>query len=259
MILDRIVADTKRALQVRQNTISLTEMQRMALAQSEPLDFNAALKSRGRIRLIAEVKKASPSKGIIRINFDPIEIAKIYASNGAAAISVLTEAGHFMGNLDYLKEIRDTLGNHRPPLLRKDFILDAYQVYESRAFGADAILLITAILTPEKLRTLMDLSKSLGMHCLVEVHNETELETALNNNAEIIGINNRDLQTFNVDLTTTKRLYHLIPPGKVVVSESGIKSHEDIQKLEQWGVNAVLIGEAFMSAPDIAAKMREML
>jgi indole-3-glycerol phosphate synthase len=259
MILDRIVADTQRALQVRRNTIPLTEMQRMALAQSEPLDFDAALKPSERIRLIAEVKKASPSKGIIRSNFDPVEIAKTYSSNGAAAISVLTEADHFLGNLDYLKKIRDSLGNHRPPLLRKDFIFDAYQVYESRAFGADAILLITAILTPEKLRMLMDLSKSLGMNCLVEVHNEKELETALNNVAEIIGINNRDLQTFNVDLTTTKRLRRLIPPGKIVVSESGIKSHEDIQKLAQWGVNAVLIGEAFMSAPDIAAKMRELL
>ena len=257
MILDQIVADSQKALHERQNIVPFEEIQRIASIQPKTLDFKAALKVE-QIRLIAEVKKASPSAGIIRANFNPLDIAKVYSRNGAAAISILTEADHFLGKLDYLKTIRDTLGNDRPPLLRKDFIFDIYQVYESRAFGADAILLIAAILTPEKLRSLVDSSISLGMNCLVEVHNEKELKIALDSNAEIIGINNRDLQTFKVDLATTKNLYNLIPPGKTVVSESGIKSRQDIRRLERWGINAVLIGEAFMAAPDIAVRMREL-
>jgi indole-3-glycerol phosphate synthase len=259
MILDQIVADCQKDLLAKQNNITRAEIRKLALAQPKPLDFKAALTSSKGIRLIAEVKKASPSKGIIRTDFNPVEIAKTYSLNGAAAISVLTESNYFLGHIEYLKKIKDTLGNHQIPLLRKDFIFDAYQIYESRAFGADAILLITTILTPGKLRMLMDLSKSLGMHCLVEVHNEKELEITLNKNAEIIGINNRDLHTFNIDLTTTERLRPLIPPEIVVVSESGIKTRVDIRKLEILGVNAVLIGEAFMTAPDIAVKMRELL
>ncbi len=205
------------------------------------------------------MKKASPSKGIIKGDFDPIEIAMTYAVNGAAAISVLTEQNYFLGHLYYLKAIEEALRNKCIPLLRKDFIFDEYQVYESRAFGADALLLIRAILTSARLKTLLELSRNLSMNCLVEVHNEKELETALKTGAEIIGINNRDLQTFKTDLKTTERLLPLIPPGKTIVSESGIKTRADIKKLEKLGVNAVLIGEAFMAAPDIAAKMRELL
>ncbi|MBN1366375.1 MAG: indole-3-glycerol phosphate synthase TrpC [Dehalococcoidales bacterium] len=259
MILDEIVADCRKDLTFRQNNVSLAEMQKLAPAQPGPLDFKAALQSEKGIRLIAEVKKASPSKGIIRPDFDPVEIAETYAINGAAAISVLTEPKYFMGNIAYLKKIKDALGNRRLPLLRKDFIFDNYQIYEARAFGADALLLIAAILTPDKLKALLDLSTSLGMACLVEVHNEKEVETALSGGAEIIGINNRDLQTFKTDIMTTERLRPLVPPGKIVVSESGIKTRTDILKLEKLGVNAVLIGEAFMAERDIAGKMRELL
>ena len=258
MILEQIVVDNRLELEARKRAFPLAELQRLALAQSPPLDLASALRGE-RIRLIAEVKKASPSKGIIRPDFNPVGIARTYASNGASAISVLTEATHFQGNLSHLREIRDALGNKRPPLLRKDFLYDPYQIYESRAYGADSLLLIVAILTPGKLAGLSRLCHELSMGCLVEVHNEAELEIALGSGAGIIGINNRDLKTFAVDITITERLRCLIPSDRIVVSESGIKSRNDIEKLEKWGVDAVLIGEALMSAPDIGAKMKELL
>jgi len=258
MILERIVADSRAELEARKQAVPLSEMKRLARAQASPLDFASALCG-DHIRLITEVKKASPSRGVIRADFDPVEIARNYANNGASAISVLTETKYFQGSLNYLKDIRDALGNNRPPLLRKDFIYDPYQVYESRAYGADALLLIVAILTPPKLVTLLRLSHDLGMSCLVEVHDEDELEIALENEARITGINNRDLKTFIVDIAVTERLQPLIPPNRIVVSESGIKTRNDIAKLEKLGVNAVLIGETLMSAPNIGAKMRELL
>ena len=188
-----------------------------------------------------------------------MEIAQTYAGNGASAISILTESRHFQGSLNYLKDIRNALGGKKLPLLRKDFIVDSYQVYESRAYGADSLLLIVAILSPEKLEELLGLSHELSMSCLVEVHNETELEIALRSQVRIIGINNRDLSTFTVDIATTKRLRPLVPADRIVVSESGIKDRSDMEKLRDWGVDAVLIGEALMSAPNIAAKMKELL
>jgi len=258
MILDQIVADNRLELEARKYTSPLAELQRVALEQLSPLDLASALRG-DRIQLIAEVKKASPSRGIICPDFNPVEIAQTYASNGAAAISVLTEAKYFQGSLNHLRDIRKALGNKRLPLLRKDFIYDPYQVYESRAYGADSLLLIVAILSSEQLEELLGLSHELGMSCLVEVHNEAELEIALNSGARIIGINNRDLTTFTVDLTTTKRLRPLIPQDRIVVSESGIKDRSDIEKLREWGVDAVLIGESLMSAPNIASKMKELL
>ncbi len=258
MILDQIVADNRLELEDRQSRLPLTELKRIAREQSPPLDFAAALRGE-RIRLIAEVKKSSPSAGTIRAEFKPVEIAQIYADNGASAISVLTENKHFEGRLDYLRSIRAALGNRRLPLLRKDFITDPYQIYESRAYGADALLLIVAILNSAKLTELLGLSHQLKMGCLVEVHNEVELEVALKSQSKIIGINNRDLATFTVDMTTTERLRPLIPPDRIVVSESGIKDRSDMEKLRRWEVDAVLVGEALMSAPDIAAKMRELL
>jgi len=257
MILDRIVADNLEELESRKRSFPLKEWQRVALEQPLPLDFVSALHG-NHIKLIAEVKKASPSKGIIRPDFNPVEIAQTYAGNGAAAISVLTEAKYFQGSLDHLRDIRRALGN-RLPLLRKDFLCDPYQVYESRAYGADSLLLIVAILTPDKLEELFGLSHELGMSCLVEVHNEAELEIALNSGAKVIGINNRDLSTFDVDLTITKRLRPLIPQDRIVVSESGIKDHSDMEKMKRWGVDAVLIGESLLSASDITAKMKELL
>ena len=258
MILDQIVADNHLELEARKRVTPLAELQRVALGQSPPLDFALALRG-DRIQLIAEVKKASPSRGVIRSDFDPVAIAQIYANNGASAISVLTETKYFRGSLNHLNDIKEALGNKRPPLLRKDFITDPYQIYESRAYGADSLLLIVAILSSQKLKALLELSHELGMNCLVEVHNEAEVEIALRSGARIIGINNRDLKTFAVDLATTESLRPLIPKDKIVVSESGIKDRHDMDKMRQWNVNAVLIGESLISAPDIAARMKELL
>lgn len=258
MILEQIVADSRLELEDRKRITPLAELRRVALEQPPPLNLASAL-SGDEVKLIAEVKKASPSRGVIRPDFDPVHIAKTYAASGAAAISVLTEAKYFKGSLSYLKEIRGALGNERLPLLRKDFIFDPYQVYESRAYGADSLLLIVAILTPGGLDELVSLSHDLSMSCLVEVHNETELEVALESGAKIIGINNRDLNTFDVNLSTTEHLKPLIPPDRIVVSESGIKNRSDMEKMKKWAIDAVLVGEVLMSAPDIAAKMRELL
>ena len=219
------------------------------------LDFAAALKSDG-VSLITEIKKASPSRGVLCNDFNPFVLARTYADNGAAAISVLTESKYFDGHIDHLAEIRETVAI---PLLRKDFIFDPYQVYESRAFGADALLLIAAILEPGQLDELSALSRELGLSCLVEVHNENEVEKALRSSAQIIGINNRDLRTFNVDVGTTQRLRKLIPADRIVVSESGVRSRQDIANLKNQGVDAALVGEALLISADIAAKMRELL
>ncbi len=257
-ILDRIVADNAPVIEARKRRHSLDELKKKALEQPAPLSLAAALQGKN-IKLIAEVKKASPSKGVICRDFHPVNIARAYADGGASAISVLTEEKYFQGSLDYLKDIRNALGDERPPLLRKDFIVDPYQIYEARAYGADCILLITAIISPEKLAEFLELSHGVKMDCLVEVHNEAELELALSSRARIIGINNRDLNTFKVDMTTTERLKSMIPDDRIVVSESGIESREDIERLERLGVNAVLIGEALMRAPDIAGRIRELV
>jgi indole-3-glycerol phosphate synthase len=257
MILDQIVSHNLEELEYKKRRLAMAELRKMASEQSTALDLASALQGDG-IQLIAEVKKASPSRGIIRPDFDPVEIAKIYAGNGAAAVSVLTEARYFQGSLDHLKNIRKALPDEIP-LLRKDFIVDPYQIYESRAYGADSLLLIVAILETEKLQELLGISHELNMSCLVEVHNEAEVEIALKSRAKIIGINNRDLNTFSVDMATTERLRPLIPPDRIVVSESGIKERTDIEKLRQLGIDAVLIGESLMSASDIAARMRELL
>jgi indole-3-glycerol phosphate synthase len=257
MILDEIVAHTRAVLATRKKEVPLSEVRKQALLQSPALSLSQALRGSGP-GIIAEVKKASPSRGVICPDFDPVGIARIYAAGGASAISVLTEEKYFLGSLTYLKDIRDDLGNKRPPLLRKDFIVDPYQIYESRANGADALLLIAAILTPTVLFELLSLSHELGMECLVEVHNENEVKAALSAGSRIIGINNRDLKTFGVDINITARLKPLIPEDRLVVSESGIRGRDDMQKMKAWGVNAVLIGEALVSAPDIAVKMREL-
>jgi indole-3-glycerol phosphate synthase len=258
MILEKIVNDTRLKLETSKRSLPVEELKKMVKKQPPPLDLASAL-SGDDVKLIAEIKKVSPSRGVIRHDFDPVEIAQLYAANGAAAISVLTEPDHFKGSLVYLEEIKDALGDSKIPLLRKDFIFDPYQIYQSRAYGADSLLLIVVILKPDELKELLSLSHKLGMKCLVEVHNEAELEVALGSGAKIIGINNRDLTTFEVDLNTTERLKPLIPSDRIVVSESGIKSSGDMAKLRKWGVNAALIGEALMSAPDIAVKMKELL
>jgi indole-3-glycerol phosphate synthase len=258
MILDEIVKDCRRRLETRKNQIPLTEIKEMAFGKAPPVDMVQALR-RDRVSIIAEVKKASPSKGLICWDFNPVEIARSYAAGGAGAISILTEADHFQGSLNYLSDIDQALGAARPPLLRKDFLFEPYQIYESRAYGADALLLITAILAPEKLKELLDLSHQLKMKCLVEVHNAEETTIAVKSGAKIIGINNRNLRTFEVDLATTERLLPLIPKGISTVSESGIKNRSDIEKLGRQGVDAVLIGETLMASGDIAAKLKELV
>ena len=233
----------------------LSSLQEIISQRKMPLDFALAL-SGDHTRLIAEVKRASPSRGILCPDFNPVELAKSYARSGAAAISVLTEAKYFEGSIDHLAAIREKTNL---PLLRKDFIFDPYQVYESRAYGADALLLIVAILSQEQLGELLRLSHSLGLSCLVEVHDQAEVERALLSQAKIIGINNRNLNTFTVDISTTHQLRPLIPQERIVVSESGIRSREDIEKLKEWRVNAVLLGEALVTAADIHSKIKELL
>ena len=256
MILDKLVAAKREELASRQKTLS--ELECMIASQPASLDFAAALRGDG-VKLIAEVKKASPSRGLLCPDFDPVALAKTYAENGASAISVITEVPHFQGSLDYLSAIKAELTNRRSiPVLRKDFLFDPYHIYEARAYGADALLLIVAILDDTQIKELLDLSHELGMKCLVEVHDEKEVARALKSGAEVIGINNRDLRSFEVDLETTRRLRALIPSDRIVVSESGIRDGGDISKLREWRVNAALIGEALVTARDVAAKVREL-
>ena len=254
-MLDKIVADKKEEVRQRKKAVPASELEARIARRAGTLDFAAALKGDG-VSLIAEVKKASPSRGVLCHDFDAVALARTYADNGAAAISVLTEEKYFQGSLAHLSEIR---GEVEIPLLRKDFIFDPYQVYESRAYGADALLLIVSLLEQEQLEELLLLSRKFDLSCLVEVHHESEVEKALRSNAQIIGINNRDLKTFHVDTGTTQRLRALIPKDRVVVSESGISSRNDIDSLKKWGVNEALVGEALLTAGNIAAKMRELV
>jgi indole-3-glycerol phosphate synthase len=260
-ILDRIVAAKRYELERRRKQEPLAIL-RGRLAQAPPIRSLAQALRGPSLGLIAEVKRASPSRGVLRADLDPQALARAYAGSGAAAISVLTEERHFQGSLDDLEAVRAVLdgrGDPRPPLLRKDFLFDAYHLYEARVYGADAVLLIAAILKPKLLTELLALARSLGLDCLVEVHDEQELERALAAGAQVIGINNRDLRTFEVDLALTERLRPLIPEDRVVVAESGVHSRADMQRLRALGVNAVLIGEALVTAGDPAAKLRELL
>ncbi len=254
-MLDRIIALKKEEVEQRKKALPLTRLQERIAREKPPLDLTSVLKG-DHIRLIAEVKQASPSRGVLCSDFNPTNLAKTYAEGGAAAISVLTEANYFQGNIDYLEAIRQEV---QLPLLRKDFVFDPYQVYESRAYGADALLLIAAILSQQQLEELLSLSHSLGLRCLVEVHNENEVEMALLSGAEIVGINNRDLDTFSVDINTTRRLRPLIPQQRIVVAESGIRSRSDVEKLEEWGIDAMLVGEALLTTHDVMAKIRELV
>ncbi len=255
MILDDIVAKRLEQLSREKKKISPGEMEKRALEEKRPvLDFYGALKMEG-LSVIAEVKKASPSKGLIREDFHPAAFAKAYEKGGAAAISCLTEEHYFQGSSDYLREVRQAVSL---PILRKDFIIDPYQIYEARVIGADAILLIAALLDTEMLVSFMSISKSLGLYCLTEVHNETELQSAVKAGADIIGVNNRDLKTFRVSLETTKALAGQLPDKVVKVSESGIGSREDMKMVRQYGADAVLIGETLMRSGDMEQELRRL-
>jgi indole-3-glycerol phosphate synthase len=248
-------------LEAAMRTEPLLAVRARAEASRRPMPFAPALVG-AEMRLIAEVKKASPTKGVFDPDMDPVARARAYACGGAAAISVLTEPKHFHGDLAYLAAIRAGLereGIACPPLLRKDFLFDPYQLYQARAAGADAVLLIVAMLSDPLLAELLVLARELCLGVLVEVHEERETERALRAGAEVIGINNRDLRTFHTDLATTARLRPLIPPGKVVVSESGISTREHVLGLRALGVDAILVGESLMLAGDVTAKMRELM
>jgi len=256
MILDTILAHKRREVD-RLKRDMRTESLISAIRRLPPARSLArALKVPGRVTLLAEIKAASPSRGIIRENVNPAEIAKIYTSNGADAISVLTDGKFFGGSPEHLAAVRKITPL---PVVRKDFIIDPVQLYQARAIGADAALLICAALTPGELRALIKLTGDLGMEALVEVHSESELEGAVAAGAGIIGINNRDLKTFATDISTTFRLCRLLRGcSAVIVSESGIKTREDIKALGDAGVDAALVGGALMGAGDIGAKVREL-
>ena len=218
--------------------------------------FKKVIFTPGQINLIAEIKKASPSKGLIYRYFDPVALAKIYAANRAAALSILTEDKFFQGSPGHLKKVSEKIAL---PILMKDFILDEGQIYEAFVVGASAVLLIVAILKEENLKRLMKVAADLNLDCLVEVHEESELNTALRAGAEIIGINNRNLKTFNVDLSVSKRLIPKIPKDKVIVVESGIQNFQEVRNFQRLGAHAVLIGETFLRAMNVGEKVREVM
>lgn len=259
-ILDKIAARTRSDLDDRSHRIPLGLLETAAAEQLPAISLSGALRS-GNIGLIAEFKRASPSKGTILEDADPAEIAGDYLAAGASAISVLTDLPFFSGSLEDLRFIATLAHRHEParPVLRKDFLLDRYQVVEARAAGADAVLLIVALLQGEDLRAMLGHVAEFGMQALVEVHDEQELEEALTAGATIIGINNRDLRTFTVDLATTERLAPRISQNLTIVAESGIHSADDVRRLQAAGAHAVLVGESLMLADDRQAAVRELM
>jgi indole-3-glycerol phosphate synthase len=249
------ILDYKRAL-IKEKKDFYFSLKWKAKACARPHLFRDMIAGPGQIKLIAEIKKASPSKGLIRERFDPLEIAKIYAQNSASAISVLTEDKYFLGKPEFVKQIAEVVNL---PILVKDFIINDGQIYEALENGASAVLLIVAILDDETLKELIDTAKSFGLDCLVEVHNEDELQRACSAGAEIIGVNNRDLHAFVVDMQTCTRIIPKIPEGKVIIGESGYKEYSQVKELKNIGAHGVLIGETFMREQDIGKKIKEVL
>lgn len=257
-VLDEIFANKRIEVEETRRRVPLQTMRTAAEAAALSPNFTAAVRRVGdqRPRLIAEVKKASPSRGLLVENFNPTRLAGLYRDNGASAISVLTDQRYFMGSIEYLRAVAAL----RPqlPVLRKDFIFDPYQVYEARAAGASAILLIAAMLEPIKLRELHDLAKDLSLSILIEVHNREELDTALATGTDLIGVNNRNLHDLKVSLETTFQLRELIPAHVCMVAESGIQTRAHVDRLALANVDAILVGEALVTAQDVAAKVREL-
>lgn len=256
MILSRIIEQKRREIEKAKLKKPLEELIKETRGVSAKSSFRKNISRPHHINLIAEIKKASPSKGILRGDFNPAKIAMTYQAHGASAVSVLTDERFFEGKLEYIKKVKENISL---PVLRKDFIIDEYQIYESVSAGADAILLIAELLSTNEMAGLYNLANSAGLDVLMEVHTEEDVEKALAAGGPIIGINNRDLHNFKVDLGVTQKLIRLIPQGKIKVSESGIRTYEDVMFLKSLGVNAVLIGEAFMEAGDIASKLREIM
>ena len=256
-ILARILDSKRQEVATARQAVPLATLRQQAESLPLTRDFWNALQARdgGGTRIIAEIKKASPSAGVIRADFDPLAIAATYACHGAAAISVLTDKPFFQGDLAVLQAVRQHVAL---PLLRKDFILDAYQLYEARLHGADAVLLIASALEVPVLADLASLSRALGLEPFVEVHTAAELEKALSCDCRLIGINNRDLHTFHTDVATILELLPQVPPGHRVVSESGIRDRATVERLEAHGVAAFLVGESLMREPDIGAKLDQL-
>lgn len=256
MILDEIIAYKKEELAETKRRTPFADIKAKVQDADSSRGFMHTLSGSGGVRLIAEVKKASPSKGVIREDFDPVAIAKIYEQAGASCISVLTEKKYFLGELEYLRSIRGAVAL---PLLRKDFIIDEYQLFEARAAGADAVLLIAACLEKQQLEDYLGIAKQQGLDALVESHTYKELDKALLAGAVLVGINNRELSSFRVSLRTTLDLLNDIPDDRIVVSESGIKTRDDVVMLERAGVDAILVGESLMREKDIGRKLKNLL
>jgi indole-3-glycerol phosphate synthase / phosphoribosylanthranilate isomerase len=256
MFLNRIITQTQADLEVRKHELPLAEIQRQAFEQPKPRDLLEAFKPRSQIHLIAEVKRASPSKGMLAPHLDPVELARVYEANGASAISVLTEPHFFLGSPEYLTAIKQAVSI---PVLRKDFIIDEYQVYEARAWEADVILLICAILDDTQLQRLLHLANELGMRCLVEIHTHEEAERAINAGADIIGVNNRDLVTFQMNPYLMSEIRQIIPKDRVVVAESGIHTEADARRLARYDVQAMLVGESLVVSNDVPTQMHMLL
>lgn len=264
-LLERILVHKEQEVTRNKHIHPFDVLERSATMAPPIRDFARALKREpGRTAVIAEIKKASPSRGVFLPSFDPLAIAACYMANGAAAISILTDEEFFHGHLDVLKKVRAAQGSELSacPLLRKDFLIDPYQVYEARVAGADALLLIVGALDNAMLHTMLETTRMLGMQALVEVHTEDEVSRALEAGASIIGVNNRDLHTFRTSLETTERLARLLPSGPnrpILVSESGIATADDIVRLRDCGVDAVLVGEALVTAPNMGERLRELV
>ena len=254
--LEEIVAHKRQELAETKRAKPLAQLERALKSRPPSRGFAAAIRRPGKLSLIAEIKKASPSAGPIRPGADVVEVAKIYAGAGAQAISVLTDSKFFSGSLKDLSAVREKVS---VPVLRKDFLIEEYQVVEAAAAGADALLLIAAILDRPALKRLIGLARDLSLDALVEVHSEPELEQALEAGAEVIGINNRDLKTLQVDLETTQRLIGRIPAGRLRVSESGIRSRADVEFVQRQGADAILVGEELMGSADPAEKIKELM
>lgn len=255
-LLEKIIRNKEKEVTEKKKTVSPLELLRMAQDRPEPRSLSRQLRQSHTVGVIAEIKKASPSAGILREDFHPALLSQTYEKSGACAISVLTDERFFSGTLEYLAQVRQCVSL---PILRKDFIIDPYQVVEALAYGADAILLILSVLSQSRCRELLGLAGEFKLDCLVEIHTPEELEIALALDADFIGINNRDLNSFRVDFSTTEKLIVSIPKDVAVVSESGIKSPEDVVRVGEYGVDAVLIGETFMRSSDVAATVKQFV